>query len=78
MVLSCQQRVGSSTSSGNAEGKPRHVSFQQGTDVFKVPANTLVIPPEEEAAVPCDASNAGQCCGFVCGTGRGAVQCPRM
>nr|XP_021135473.1 uncharacterized protein LOC102093591 [Columba livia] len=34
---------------------------KEGTDVFKVPANTLVIPPEEEAAVPCDASNADTC-----------------
>ncbi|NWX03385.1 ACD protein, partial [Caloenas nicobarica] len=33
---------------------------EQGTDVFKVPANTLVIPPEEEAA-PCDASKADMC-----------------
>ncbi|XP_065704562.1 adrenocortical dysplasia protein homolog isoform X3 [Patagioenas fasciata] len=33
---------------------------EQGIDVFKVPANTLVIPPEEEA-VPCDASNADTC-----------------
>ncbi|OPJ78063.1 hypothetical protein AV530_015059 [Patagioenas fasciata monilis] len=33
---------------------------KEGIDVFKVPANTLVIPPEEEA-VPCDASNADTC-----------------
>lgn len=77
MVFSCQLRVGLSILSGSAEGQPRHVSFQQGTDVFKVPANTLVIPPEEEAA-PCDASKAGRCYGFVCGVCRGEVQCPRM
>ncbi|KAM8799267.1 adrenocortical dysplasia protein homolog [Eudromia elegans] len=32
-------------------------------DVFMVPANILVIPPEEEAA--CNASSAGQCLGFT-------------
>lgn len=57
---------------GLPSGKPRHsVSFQQGEDVFMVPANILVIPPEEEA-VACDASKAGQCGGFVCGVGSSA------
>ncbi|KFR02982.1 Adrenocortical dysplasia protein, partial [Nipponia nippon] len=50
---------------------------ERGEDIFKVPANTLVILPEEEA-VACDASKAGQCGGFVCGIGRWAVQCPSM
>lgn len=39
-----------------------------------VPANTLVIPPEEEV-VACDASKAGQCCGFACGVGFSAQAC---
>lgn len=41
-----------------------------------VPANILVIPPEEET-VACDASKAGQCGGFICRVGRWAVQCPK-
>ncbi|KFQ15389.1 Adrenocortical dysplasia protein, partial [Leptosomus discolor] len=32
---------------------------ERGEDVFMIPANTLVIPPEEEA-VACDASKAGE------------------
>lgn len=52
------------------------VSFQQGEDIFMVPANILVIPPEEET-VACDASKAGQCGGFICGVGRWAVQRPK-
>lgn len=48
------------------------VSFQQGEDIFVVPVNTLVIPPDEEA-VACDSSEAapagytgGQCSSQAC------------
>ncbi|KAK4813903.1 hypothetical protein QYF61_002734, partial [Mycteria americana] len=50
---------------------------ERGEDIFMVLANTLVIPPEEEA-VACDASKAGQCGGFICVVGRWAFQCPSM
>ena len=54
-----------------------HVSFQRDEDVFTVPANNLVIPPEK-AVVPGDAPKAGQCRGLVCGGGRWAGQRPHV
>lgn len=78
MAFSCQLWVGFCISSGTTQQKPRNVSFQQGEDVFMVLASTLVIPPQQEEAVACDASKAGQCSGLVCRVDRWAVQCPSM